>query len=100
MEVFFCFVFFFFFFFFLIPFFILKFEGEKKVCKQVGAKTPGSSKSSQNLCPSACFCSCLQGNYQLFTIIYGHSSTRVFFFLNFIFRMEKWCNTPVIIFLH
>lgn len=53
---------------------------EKKVCKQVGATTPGSSKSSQNLCPSACFCSCLQGNYQLFTIIYGHSSTRVFFF--------------------
>lgn len=48
----------FFLFFFLIPFknfFILKSEGEKKVCKQVGAPTTGSPKSSHNPRPSACF---------------------------------------------
>lgn len=77
------------FFFFLnsfLKFFILKSEGEKKVCKQVGAQTPGSAESSLNhvqvlvpLLPRNC------RSLQVSMATVQHQ----FFLFNFIFQMEN-----------
>lgn len=72
--------------FFFIPFnilnfflnFILKSEGEKNVCKQVGAQTQLLQKQSQ---PTSKCLVPLLAEHPVSTSIYGHSSTTVLFSL-------------------